>query len=58
MIMKNDSTKTPVPLFVYIQCVNCSGYGTKGFARIQCPTCKGKGVLKVPAKEQEAKSEN
>lgn len=58
MIMKNDILKPPVPLFVYIQCVNCSGYGTKGYARIQCPTCKGEGVLKVPAKEGEAKSEN
>jgi len=39
--------------YTYIQCCNCSGYGTKGFNRIVCPSCKGTGVLRVPVKEKE-----
>lgn len=50
MMTTSSQNTIPVkPLYVYIQCANCSGYGTKGYAKIKCPSCLGKGVLEVPA---------
>ena len=35
--------------FITKQCVNCSGYGSKGKPpyRVICPTCKGSGVIVI-----------
>ena len=37
-----------VPQFTYEQCKNCNGYGTKGFQKVPCPTCKTTGIIKIP----------
>ena len=35
--------------FITKQCVNCSGYGSKGKPpyRVVCPTCKGTGIIVI-----------
>lgn len=43
--------KKIIPQYTFIRCDNCSGYGSKGFNKLQCPSCKGVGVLKVPVTE-------
>lgn len=54
MIMNTSEPQDKIqPKFTYIQCPNCSGYGSKGFNKITCPSCLGKGVLEVPIKEEE-----
>ena len=52
MSTKKETVTNPKAKEAYIQCPNCSGYGTKGYNRVVCPSCKGKGVLEVPAKEE------
>jgi len=38
-----------IPQFKFEKCVNCNGYGAIGRdPRIQCPTCKGLGAVKIP----------
>lgn len=37
-----------IPQYKLERCNNCSGYGTKGYAKITCPTCKGTGSVKIP----------
>jgi DnaJ-class molecular chaperone len=39
------------------KCINCHGYGTLGFKRITCPTCKGKGVIRLEDLEKELNHE-
>lgn len=50
----NDNIDNNINLpYQYIKCINCHGYGTLGFKRVQCPTCKGKGVIRVDSLESE-----
>lgn len=44
MIMTNEL----FPQYDLQPCKNCNGYGTKGYAKIKCPTCKGEGSVKIP----------
>lgn len=57
MIMTNDTViqvKKVIPEYTFQTCPNCSGYGAKGNnPRVECPSCKGKGVLQIPIKEEE-----
>lgn len=55
MIMNTNtlSVKEVILAHTYIQCPNCSGYGTKGFNHVKCPSCLGSGVLKVPVKDDD-----
>lgn len=37
-----------VPQYTLIKCDNCNGYGTIGYGKIPCPTCKGLGSNRIP----------
>lgn len=41
-IINNDEQR-----FSITKCINCNGYGTIGRDRLECPTCKGKGIIVI-----------
>ncbi|MGH7204385.1 MAG: hypothetical protein ACREHC_08120 [Candidatus Levyibacteriota bacterium] len=43
-----------IPQYKLERCSNCTGYGTKGHAKIICPTCKGTGSVKIPLVPKDA----
>jgi len=48
----NIDTANFIPLYTLVKCSNCNGWGTIGYARTQCPTCKGEGSNRIPVVEK------
>ena len=39
------------PKILPFKCPNCNGYGTVGYDKRKCHSCKGTGVVHVPQEE-------
>jgi DnaJ-class molecular chaperone len=35
------------PRFLPIKCPNCNGYGTVTYEKIECHSCKGRGIVVI-----------
>ena len=46
--MDTLETKQIKPSTLPFKCPNCGGYGTVGYAKKQCHSCEGKGIVFVP----------
>lgn len=44
--MKDPINKIEIK-FIPFKCPNCNGYGTVGYARKVCHSCKGRGTILV-----------
>ena len=52
-----EDVKKVKPKVLPFKCPNCNGYGTVGYDKRPCHSCKGKGVVFVPQMIDEQEEE-